>query len=106
MTNLREQIRSVVVTFESFAVGAILLIPVSHSLSAVGFSVQNRPALRLGLTTVLLQRVTFGGVVLFYPWTRDVGQEFIRMRVPTRRDIAGLSGDSSRYWSRFAYSRS
>jgi membrane protease YdiL (CAAX protease family) len=76
----------------SFVVGSILLMLVSQALSAVGISLSDRPALRLGVSTVLLQGVTFGGVALFYLQARDIGLEFIRVRVPTRRDIAWVTG--------------
>ncbi|TKR25123.1 CPBP family intramembrane glutamic endopeptidase [Natronomonas salsuginis] len=96
MTNGRQQIRAVGITLGialgSFVVGAIFLMLVSQALSAVGISLSDRPALRLGVSTVLLQGVTFGGVALFYLQTRDIGLEFIRVRVPTRRDIAWVTG--------------
>ena len=96
MTNGRQQIRAVGITLGialgSFVVGSILLMLVSQALSAVGISLSDRPALRLGVSTVLLQGVTFGGVALFYLQARDIGLEFIRVRVPTRRDIAWVTG--------------
>jgi membrane protease YdiL (CAAX protease family) len=96
VTNGRQQIRAVGITLGialgSFVVGAIFLMLVSQALSAVGISLSDRPALRLGVSTVLLQGVTFGGVALFYLQTRDIGLEFIRVRVPTRRDIAWVTG--------------
>ncbi|MDS0243792.1 MULTISPECIES: type II CAAX endopeptidase family protein [unclassified Haloferax] len=96
MTTSRHQIRAVGVTLGvalgSFVIGAILLMLVSQVLSAVGISLLDRPALRLGLSTVLLQGVTFGGVALVYLQTRDSGLEFIQVRVPTRRDVAWIVG--------------
>ena len=96
MTNGRQQIRAVGITLGialgSFVVGSILLMLVSQALSAIGISLSDRPALRLGVSTVLLQGVTFGGVALFYLQARDIGLEFIRVRVPTRRDIAWVTG--------------
>jgi len=96
MTTLQERLRAVGVTlgigFGSFVVGALLLSVVSQSLSTVGIQLQNRPALRLGLSTVLLQGVAFGGVALVYLRFSEKSVGFIQVRTPTRRDIGWFIG--------------
>ena len=76
----------------SFVIGNVVVLTVATALEAVGFRVYGRPAVILFLSVVLLQGVTFGGVALAYLKHRELGWRFIRVEVPSLRDLAVTVG--------------
>jgi membrane protease YdiL (CAAX protease family) len=57
-------------------------------LALFGIDVTSRPSLRLVLSTVLLQGVTFGGLAVLYLELRDLGFDFAPFAMPDRREAA------------------
>lgn len=74
-------------TFGSYAIGNIILLGAVFVLTAIGVSVSTRPSLRLLLSTILLQGVTFGGVGLLYLKVRNLSFNFVPFAIPNLRDI-------------------
>ena len=74
-------------TFGSYAIGNIVVLTVVLALTAIGVSVSTRPSLRILLSTVLLQGVTFGGLGLLYLRVRGLSFDFVPFAIPDLRDI-------------------
>lgn len=96
MTTYRAQIRAVLLglglTFGSFVLGSFLIFLAAQLLMLLGIPVSDRPAVQLGLSTILLQGVTFGAVALAFLRYRGLGLDFISVRIPTARDLALVFG--------------
>ena len=91
-TGYREQLYSIGISvgiaFGAYIVGTLLTVGVALGLEAIGVTVLSEPTRRLFLSTVLLQGVAFGGVALLYLRYQDLGLEFVKVRIPTRKDAA------------------
>jgi membrane protease YdiL (CAAX protease family) len=85
---LRSLGSSVGIAVAAFVVGNVVVLGVGLGLEAIGVPIFSRPTRTIFLSTVLLQGVAFGGVALGYLHLRGIGWEFIRVRVPTSRDLA------------------
>jgi|AntDeeMinimDraft_5_1070356.scaffolds.fasta_scaffold10827_2 membrane protease YdiL (CAAX protease family) len=79
-------------TYGSYGIGAIILLIVASILSLGGVDLTSQPSLRLLLSTVLLQGVTFGGLALGYLKVRDLGFDYVPFAIPDRRDTAVIIG--------------
>ncbi|WP_227356328.1 CPBP family intramembrane glutamic endopeptidase [Haladaptatus salinisoli] len=94
MTRVTEALRAVgvglglaiVAIFGSFA----LVLGASRALALGGVSVRGDPELRIALSLLLVQGVTFGGISLLYLRLR--GREYVRVRVPTVNDGKWMLG--------------
>ena len=73
-------------TYGSTIIGAIVVLVATTTLTVFGIDVTSRPSLRLLLSTVLLQGVTFGGLAVLYLKIRDLDFSFVPFTVPDRRD--------------------
>lgn len=71
----------------AYGVGQIIVFVTAIVFMAVGIDLRSQPSLRLGVSVVMLQGATFGGVALAYLSYKDLGLGFIRARVPSLRDI-------------------
>ncbi|MFC4986773.1 CPBP family intramembrane glutamic endopeptidase [Saliphagus infecundisoli] len=92
MTESTSPVRSVVsaigLTYGSTIIGSVVITVAAILLAVFGIDVTARPSLRLVLSTVLLQGVTFGGVAVLYLRFRDLGFDFVPVTIPDRRDVA------------------
>jgi membrane protease YdiL (CAAX protease family) len=92
MTSLISRARSVVtaigLTYAPNIVGSIIVAIAVTFLAVFGIDVQARPSVRLVLSTVLLQGVTFGGLAVLYIRYRNLGSDFLSVTIPDRRDVA------------------
>lgn len=79
-------------TYGSYVVGVLVVFAVSTALIALGIRVTSHPPLRLLLSTVLLQGVTFGGIALLYVKFRGLSFDFIPFSVPDKRDVLVIVG--------------
>lgn len=79
---------SIGIAFGAYIVGTLLTVGVILGLEAIGVAVLSKPTRRLFLSTILLQGVAFGGVALLYLRYLDRGIEFVKARIPTRKDAA------------------
>lgn len=79
-------------TYGSYVVGGIVVLAVSTALAVVGVRVSTHPSLRLLLSTVLLQGVTFGAIAIAYLKVRSLGFDFAPFTMPDRRDGAVILG--------------
>lgn len=70
----------------AYGVGQFVVLVSAIALIAVGLPVFEDPALQIGLGTVMLQGVTFGGVALGYLSLSNRPLSFIEIRRPTLRD--------------------
>lgn len=90
MTQATSRIRSVSaaigLTYGSFIVGNVVILGAVLALGVIGVHITTRPALRLLLSTILLQGATFGGIALVYLKIRDLGFEFVPFAIPDWRD--------------------
>ena len=94
VVRIRSLIRAVAVAAGGFFVGILLISLAGSVLGSVGIEVPQAPGVQLFLSTVLLQGVAFGGVALAYIKLRDLEEDFVRARVPTRTDLVWLLGGS------------
>lgn len=83
---------SATIVFGSFLVGNIIVLLAIQFLMISGVPVLERPGLRLGISTVLLQGVAFGGIGLLYHRTRDLEIRPIVARVPSLRETGWILG--------------
>ncbi|MXR43069.1 CPBP family intramembrane metalloprotease [Halobaculum sp. WSA2] len=92
MTESTSRIRSVVtaigLTYGSTIIGSVVVAAAATLLAVFGIDVTARPSLRLVLSTVLLQGVTFGGLAVLYLKFRDLDVDFVPLTIPDRRDVA------------------
>jgi membrane protease YdiL (CAAX protease family) len=96
MTNLITRIQSVGsavgLTYGSTVIGSIIVTIAAALLGAFGIDVTARPSLRLVMTTILLQGVTFGGLSILYLRFHGLNYTFVSLSIPDRRDIAVTIG--------------
>jgi membrane protease YdiL (CAAX protease family) len=78
----------------AFIVGNIVVLGTGIALETLSVPVFSRPARMIFLSTVLLQGVTFGGIALVYLRIRGIGLDFVRVRLPTLRDLVVVVGGS------------
>lgn len=76
----------------AFVIGNIIVAVTGFLLEAVGIPIFSRPARTLFLGTVLLQGVTFGGLALVYLRVRDLEWNFVRVHIPSLRDLGVALG--------------
>lgn len=92
MVSLTPQLRSVLTAISlsigAYLVGNVVVLLALLSLPALGVAVASAPSLRLGLSTVLLQGVGFGGVAVAYLKLRNLEFRFAPFSVPDLRDLA------------------
>lgn len=78
----------------AYGIGQVVVLVAALALVAIGLPVFESTALQIGLGTVMLQGVTFGGVALGYLYLSDRPLSFLEIRRPTLRDgllaIAGV----------------
>lgn len=90
MTQSTPRINSVVtaigLTYGSNIAGAVVVLVATTILTLFGIDITSRPSIRLLLSTVLLQGVTFGGFAILYLKIRDLDFNFVPFTVPDRRD--------------------
>lgn len=77
----------ILLSFGAFALGQLVVGVTALGFIGIGIDLQNRPAILLGMSTVMLQGVTFGGVALGYLYYKNLDLSFIRARVPTLQDL-------------------
>ncbi|GAB6877970.1 hypothetical protein SAMN05421809_3865 [Natronorubrum daqingense] len=96
MSGDTSRVRSVLVgiglAVGAIGVGQLVVLVAALGLLGIGISVYDRPAIQLGVSTVMVQGVAFGGIALLYLKFSQRGISFIRVRIPTRRDIAWTIG--------------
>lgn len=83
---------SATIVFGGFLVGNIIVLLAFQLLLVIGIPILERPGLRLGMSTVLLQGVAFGGIGFLYYRTRDLEVHPIVARVPSLREIGWILG--------------
>lgn len=92
----RNGVRAVLVAIgvavAAFVLGAILVTLLTGLFLALGVPIRSQPALRLAVSVVALQGVAFGGTALLYLRYRGRGLSFLRVRVPTLRDVGWVVG--------------
>jgi membrane protease YdiL (CAAX protease family) len=92
MTQSTSRVRSVAtaigLTYGSTIIGAVVVLVTTSILVVFGIDIAARPSLRLVLSTVLLQGVTFGGLAVLYLKIRGLGFGFVPFTSPNRRDVA------------------
>lgn len=76
----------------SFLAGGILVFFSARVLRFFGVPIINHPSMRLGLSVILLQGITFGGVTILYLKARNRSVTFIHVRLPTRHDFVWIFG--------------
>ena len=95
-TALRQRGRSlltaVALTVSGFFVGALAVFLTAQALLFVGINVVNVPAVRLVISTVMLQGVTFGLLAIGYLKLSGLGFDFLALRRPTVRDAGWTVG--------------
>jgi len=72
--------------------GNVLVGVVAFFLLSTGTVVTLSPQRQVGLSALLLQGVAFGGISLVYLRVRDLDFDFIKLRVPTLRDLGWTVG--------------
>lgn len=96
MTQSTSRIRSVTtaigLTYGSYIIGAVVVLVGFSVLAVVGIDARSRPSLRLLVSTVLLQGVTYGGLAILYLKVRDLGVDFAPFTMPGKREIAVTAG--------------
>jgi membrane protease YdiL (CAAX protease family) len=75
-------------TYGSILIGGVTTFVAAAILGGLGIDVMSRPSLRLLLSTLMLQGVTFGGVALLYLRIRNLDFDFVPFTIPDRRDLA------------------
>jgi membrane protease YdiL (CAAX protease family) len=75
-------------TYGSTIAGTVIVLVASSLLIPFGIDLTSRPSLRLLLSTLLLQGVTYGGLSILYLKYRDLGFDFVPVSIPDRRDVA------------------
>lgn len=96
MTQSASRVRSVTtaigLTYGSYIIGAIVILVAITVLAVFGIDVRTRPSLRLLLSTVLLQGVTYGGIAVLYLKVQDLGFDFAPFTIPDKREIVVTVG--------------
>ncbi|WP_262174554.1 CPBP family intramembrane glutamic endopeptidase [Haloarcula laminariae] len=96
MTQQISRLQSVAIavglTYGSTILGSVTVLLASTMLISVGINLNSSPSLRLLLSTVMLQGVTFGGLALLYLKVRDRSFDFVPVTVPDRTDVAVVIG--------------
>jgi membrane protease YdiL (CAAX protease family) len=75
-------------TYGPNIIGSVIVAIAITFLAVFGIDVRTRPSVRLVLSTVLLQGVTFGGLAVLYIRYRNLGSDFLSVTIPDRRDVA------------------
>jgi membrane protease YdiL (CAAX protease family) len=75
-------------TYGSLILGSLVIFLAVVVLAPFGIDPEARPAIRLLMSTVLLQGVTFGGLSVVYLELRDLDFDFVPVDVPNKRDLA------------------
>jgi uncharacterized protein len=91
-SGLRAFLGAVGVAIGAFLLGNVLTAVVASALVFAGLPVLTDPSLMLGVSAVMLQGVGFGGAALLYLRYRGLGFSFLRVRVPTLRDLGWIVG--------------
>ena len=95
-TTYNDQLRSIGASIGlalgASVIGNIVVAVTGFLLEAVGIPIFSRPARTLFLGTVLLQGVTFGGLALVYLRVRDLEWSFVRVHIPSLRDLGVALG--------------
>lgn len=73
--------------YGALVLGGIVLASVTAGLEVVGYPIREQNALRVVLSTIVLQGITYGGLAIAYVSFRELGWDFIPFRVPSKRDI-------------------
>ncbi len=87
-SRIRSVVTAIGLTYGSTIIGSVVVAVGATLLAGFGIDVTTRPSLRLVLSTVLLQGVTFGGLAILYLRFRDLGFDFVPLTIPDRRDVA------------------
>lgn len=87
-------VEAVMVAAGAFLLGVAVVGSAAFVMGQLGYRdlVTNNVGVRLVLSVVLLQGITFGGVALGYLRLRGLGLDFIRARRPSIRDVAWMIG--------------
>lgn len=88
---LRDIAWAVTLGYGALVLGGILLALVSRGLVFVGYSITEQPAIRVVLSTIVLQGITFGSLAIAYVSFRGFGLDFIPFRVPSKRDVGVIA---------------
>ena len=94
ISRFRSVASAIGLTYGSYVAGAIVILAVATVVGLFGLDLASRPALRLVLSTLFLQGVTFGGIAILYLKGRDLGFGFVPVRLPDKRDGAVIVGGS------------
>ena len=78
---------AILLAFGSYIMGNGIVLLTISGLSVAGISVSTRPALRLLLSTVLLQGITFGLLGYLYLKVRNLELSFFSFSLPNLRDL-------------------
>lgn len=96
MTQFSSRIQSVFtaigLTYGSIITGTVVIIVATAMLRIFGIDVTSRPSVRLLMSTVLLQGVTFGGIGILYLKFRDRDFSFVPFTLPDKRDAIIIIG--------------
>ncbi|WP_227379758.1 CPBP family intramembrane glutamic endopeptidase [Haladaptatus halobius] len=91
MSGSHNQLRALgaglILAIGAYGVGQIVVLVTAAIFMVAGINIRSQPSLLLGVSVVMLQGVTFGGVALAYLSYKDLGLEFIHARLPSLRDI-------------------
>ena len=87
-SRIRSVVAAIGLTYGSTIIGSVVVAVAATLLAVFGIDVTARPSLRLVLSTILLQGVTFGGLAVLYLRFRDLGFDFVPLTMPDRRDVA------------------
>jgi membrane protease YdiL (CAAX protease family) len=94
ISRFRSVASAIGLTYGSYVAGAIVILAVATVVGLFGLDLASRPALRLVLSTLFLQGVTFGGIAILYVKGRDLGFGFVPVRLPDKRDGTVIVGGS------------
>lgn len=96
MTQPTSRVQSVTtaigLTYGSYIGGSVVILAITSVLAVFGIQITSRPSLRLLLSTVLLQGVTFGVIAIAYLKVRDLGGDFVPVGIPSKRDAVVTVG--------------
>ncbi|MWG35365.1 CPBP family intramembrane glutamic endopeptidase [Halomarina oriensis] len=92
VTGIRTLLVSAGLAIGGLVAGTVLVSVAILGLEWAGVSVFDHPARQLFLSTVLLQGVAFGSIALGYLALSDRELSFLRVRVPTLRDLGWIVG--------------
>ena len=92
LARLQTLIVAVALAISGFLVGAVIVALAAQVLITLGVPVTRNPGIQLALSTVMLQGVAFGLVALGYLKLRQLGEDFLGVRIPTLRDLGWTVG--------------